>query len=79
MLYIHLTYTHHLIKLCIEYTDTLNSEQVTAVDCPDQPLYVVCKKIQWKYPEFAFLKSFALFGALHIEAELIANRHLVVA
>ena len=69
---------HHLIKLCIEYTDTLNFHQVTAVDCSDQPLYVLCKIIQSKYPEFACPKYFALFGAFHIETELlIANRHLV--
>ena len=34
--------------------------------------------IQWKHPEFAFPKYFALFGALHMEKELLtANRHLV--
>ena len=78
MSYIHLTY-QHLIKFCIEYTDTLNSQQVTAVDCLDQPIYFLCKIIQWKYPEFALPNYFALFGALHIETELlIANRHLVV-
>ena len=69
---------HHLIKLSIEYTNPLNPQQVTAVDCSDQPLYALSRKIQWKYPEFAFPKYFALFGALHIEKELlIANGHLV--
>ena len=68
---------HHLIKLCIEYINTLNSQQVTAVHCSDQPIYVLCKIIQCKYPEKA--EYFALFGALHIEKELlIANRHIVV-
>ena len=68
---------YHLIKLCIEYTNTLNPQQMTAVDCSDQPLYALSKIIQWKYPEFAFWKYFTLFGALHIEeASLIANRHL---
>ena len=69
---------HHLIKLCIEYKNTLNPQQVTAVDCSDQPIYALSKIIQWKYPEFAFSKYFALFGGLHIEKELlIANGHLV--
>ena len=69
---------HYLIKLSIEYTDTLNSHQVTAVDFSDQPIYVLCKIIQSKYPEFACPKYFALFGALSIETELlIANGHLV--
>ena len=60
---------HHLIKLCVEYTNTLNPQQVTAVDCLDQTIYVLNKIIQWKYPEFAFPMYFALFGALHIVAE----------
>ena len=52
---------------------------MTAVDCLDQPIYFLCKITQWKYPEFALPNYFALFGALHIETELlIANRHLVV-
>ena len=69
---------HHLIRLCIEYTNTLNPQQVTAVDCSGQSIYALSKIIQWKYPEFAFPKYFALFGALHIEKELlIANGHLV--
>ena len=67
----------HLIKLCIEYINTLNSQQVTAVHCSDQPIYVLCKIIQCKYPEKA--EYFALFVALHIEKGLlIANRHKVV-
>ena len=57
---------HHLIKLCVEYTNTLNPQQVTAVDCLDQTIYVLNKIIQWKYPEFAFPRYFALFGALQI-------------
>ena len=69
---------HHLINLCIEYTNTLNPQQVTAVDSSDQPIYPLSKIIQWKYSEFAFPKYFALFGGLHIEKELlIANGHLV--
>ena len=69
---------YYLIKVCIEYKNTLNSQQVTAVDCSDQPIYIPCKIIQWKYLEFAFPKYFSLFGALHIETELLmANGHLV--
>ena len=69
---------HHLIKLCIEYTKTLNPQQVTAVDCSDQPIYAFSKIIQWKYSKFAYSKYFALFGVLHIEKELlIRNGYLV--
>ena len=69
---------HHLIKLCIEYRNTLNPRQVTPVDFSDQLIYALSKIIQWKYPELSFPKYFALFGALHIEKEsLIANEHLV--
>ena len=56
----------------------MHPQQVTAVDCSDQPIYALSKIIQWKYPEFAFPKYFALFGGLHIEKELlITNGHLV--
>ena len=69
---------HHLIKLGIEYINTLNPHQVTTVDCSDQPMHTLSKLIQWKYPESAFPKYFTLFGAPPIEKELfIANRHLV--
>ena len=69
---------HHLIKLCIEYTNALNRQQKAVVDCSNQPIHALSKIIQWKYPEFAFSKYFALTGALHIEKELlIANGHLV--
>ena len=68
----------HLIKLCIDYTRTLNAQQVTAVDCSDQPIYAVSKIIQWQYPEFWFPFYFALLGALHIEKDLlIANGNLL--
>ena len=68
---------HHLIKPCIEYTNTLNPQQVTAVDCSDQPIYAFSKIIQWEYSEFAYSKYFALFGVLHTEKELmIVNGYL---
>ena len=57
---------HHLTKLCIEYTNTLNPQLLTGLDCSDQPIYALSKIIQWKYPKFAFPKYFALFGVLHI-------------
>ena len=69
---------HHLIKLCIEYTNTFNCQQVTAVNCSDQPIYALSNIIQWKYPEFAYSKYFALFGAPLIKKELlIANGQVV--
>ena len=36
----------HLVKLCIEYANTLNLQQVTAVDCSDQTIYPLSKIIQ---------------------------------
>ena len=36
----------HLMKLCIDYTRTQNPQQVTAGDCPDQPIYALSKIIQ---------------------------------
>ena len=46
----------HVMKLCIEYINTLNPWQVTAVDCSDQPVDSLGKIIQLKYPKFAFSK-----------------------
>ena len=70
---------HHLIKLCTDYTNTLNSQQVAAVDCSNQRIYALTKIMQCKSPEFSFQKYFALFATLHIETEsLIVKRHLVV-
>ena len=67
---------HHLIKICIEYTNTLSPQQVAAVDCSDQPIYALSKIIQWNYREFDFSMYSAL--SLHIKKELlIANRQLV--
>lgn len=37
---------HHLIKLYIEYTKTLNPHQLTKVDCLDQQIYALRKAIQ---------------------------------
>ena len=37
---------HHLIKLCIAYTNTLNPQQVRVVDCSDQPIYTLSQIIQ---------------------------------
>ena len=37
---------HHLIKLYIEYTKTLNPHQLTKVDCLDQHIYALRKAIQ---------------------------------
>ena len=68
----------HQLKLCIEYTNTVNPQPVTEIDYLDQPIYSFNKIIKWKYSEFAFLKNFALFEPLQIEKELlIANGHLV--
>ena len=37
---------HHLIRLSIEYTNALNPQQVTAVDCSDQPIDALNKICQ---------------------------------
>ena len=67
----------HLISLAIDYTEHLNPQQVTAVDCSDQPIYALSKINQWLFPKFAFPRYLPLFGALHIEkALLIANGNL---
>ena len=69
---------HHLISLFINYTNTLNPQQITAVDCSDQPIYALSKINQWMCPDISFPRYFPLFGGLHIEnALLIANGNLL--
>ena len=69
---------HHLFSLFVEYTQTLNPQQLTAVDCSDQLIYAVSKNNQWLYPEFVVQRYFTLFGGLHIEkAMLDAHGNLI--
>ena len=69
---------HHLFSLFVEYTQTLNPQQLTTVDCSDQPLYAVSKNSQWLCPKFAVPRYVALFGGLHIEkAMLVARGNLI--
>ena len=37
---------HHLIRLCIDYKNAFNPQQVTAVDCSDQPIDALNKICQ---------------------------------
>ena len=60
-----------LNSLFIDYTETLNSAQITAVDCSDQPIYAFSNINQWLFPKFALPRYFALFGGLHIEKALL--------
>ena len=63
---------HHLISCFIDYNRTLNTDQVTAVDCSDQPVYALSKICQWFYPsKFGFPMYFPMLGALHIEKALL--------
>ena len=55
---------HHLFSLFVKSTHTLNPQQLTTVDCSDQPIYAVSKINQWLCPEFAVQRYFALFGGL---------------
>ena len=61
---------HHLIKTCIKFTNTLNPQQVAAVDCSDQSMYALSKIVQ--------TMGTCILEVLHIKKELlIANGHLV--
>ena len=63
---------HHLISCFIDYNRTLNTDQVAAVDCSDQPVYALSKICQWFYPaKFGFPMYFPMLGALHIEKALL--------
>ena len=70
---------HHLISLFVEYTQTLNPQQLTTVYCSDQAIYAVSKIDQWFCPELAVPRYFALFGDVHIEkAMLVTHGNLII-
>ena len=69
---------HHLISLFIEYTAVINPNQVTSVDCSDQPIYALSKINQWLFPKFAPPKYFPIFGGLHIEKALLTSHGLLI-
>ena len=45
---------HHLTKICIEFTNKLNPQQVAAVDCSDQPIYALAKLSNRNIGNFRF-------------------------
>ena len=44
------TALYHSLHLCIKMTNFLNAVQTPILEV-DQPLFVLCKNLQWKYPE----------------------------
>ena len=67
---------HHLISCFIDYNRTLYTDQVTDVDCSDQPVYIFSQICQWFYP----LKfGLPMLGALHIENTLMIVHSKLIA
>ncbi|CAG9769504.1 unnamed protein product [Ceutorhynchus assimilis] len=67
--------THSMIKHSMDLVKTtmqyLNKNQ-TPVMCFDQPLYTICKTIQWNWPEIYGEDKFViLMGLLHIEQSFL--------
>ena len=48
---------HHLTKICIEFTNKLNPQQVAAVDCSDQPIYALAKLSNRNTGNFRFQRA----------------------
>ena len=64
--------TYHAVGLDISLSTTnfLNEGQITIV-CADQPLYAICKQLQWLYPsKYGLDKMFLIMGGLHIEKQI---------
>ena len=61
------TTMYHSLRLAIETTTFLNAGQTPILEA-DQPLYDLCKKLQWKYPDTVGEKKWLLMiGAMHTE------------
>jgi len=57
----------HGMDIVKNAVDTLNPGQVPIITT-DQPLYALCKQIQWSWPELYSEDNFiVMFGGLHIE------------
>lgn len=57
----------HSMNIISKATQLLNPGQTPVMTC-DQPLFAICKKIQWCYPDTHGEKQFVLIlGGLHIE------------
>ena len=61
------TTLYHSLHLTIRMTDFLNAGQTPILEV-DQPLYALCKKLQWKYPETVREnRCLLMIGAMHTE------------
>ena len=57
----------HTMETVKEHTEFINAGQIPILGA-DQPLYVICKELQWQFPErFGKDKFVMQLGALHIE------------
>ena len=65
---------HHLIKFCIEYTNTLNPQQVTAVDCLDQPIYALAKLSNGNIRICSVGPSHALNSIKNLKEEILLSK-----
>ena len=58
------------LDIALSTTIFLNEGQITIV-CGDQPLYVICKQLQWLHPsKYGLDKNFLIMGGLHIEKQV---------
>ena len=62
---------YHCMNIISKTISVINPNQ-TPVDTCDQPVYVLTKQTQWRYPElFGNSKYFSSFRGLHIEKALL--------
>ncbi len=60
---------YHAMKICLQITNYLNEGQTAVVAC-DEPLFALCKELQWMYPDL-FHKVLPVMGSLHFEMVLL--------
>ena len=60
----------HSLDISLSTTNFLNEGQITIV-CADQPLYAICKQLQWLHPsKYGLDKMFLMMGGSHIEKQI---------
>ena len=61
----------HAMQMVMDATNHINSSQIPVI-VMDQPLYAICKQIQWTWPDTrGEHRIIAVMGGLHIEMNLL--------
>ena len=70
---------HHCMNIIADTIKYINPGQIP-IDTCDQPVFVLTKEVEWRYPEeFSDVQYFSILGGLHIEQSLLVVHGEVVS